>query len=100
MVKISVQLSSVTQLQLFATPWTAARRASLSITNAQSLLKVMSIESVMQSNHHHPLLSPSPPTFNLSQHQGLFKIGKGVCQGCIVTLYCHSAYLTYMQNTS
>ena len=34
-----------------ATPWTAARQASLSITNSQSLLKLMSIESVMPSNH-------------------------------------------------
>ena len=36
---------------LFATPWTAAHQASLSITNSQSLLKCMSIESVMPSNH-------------------------------------------------
>ena len=51
---ISVQLSSVQSLshvQLFATLWTAARQASLSITNSQSLLKLMSIESVMPSNH-------------------------------------------------
>ena len=48
----SVQLvSSVTQPCLFATPWTAARQASLSITHSQSLLKLMSIESVMPSNH-------------------------------------------------
>ena len=33
----------------------------------------------------HPLSSPSPPTFNLSQHQDLFKIGKGVYQGCILS---------------
>ena len=48
------QFSSVQSLscvQLFATPWTAARQASLSITNSQSLLKVMTIESVMPSNH-------------------------------------------------
>ena len=36
---------------LFATPWTAAHQASLSITNSQSLLKLMSIESAMPSNH-------------------------------------------------
>ena len=36
---------------LFATPWTAARQASLSITNSQSLLKLLSIELVMPSNH-------------------------------------------------
>ena len=44
-----VQLLSC--VQLFVTPWTAARQASLSITNSQSLLKLMSIESVMPSNH-------------------------------------------------
>ena len=59
----SVQLvSSVTQSCLFETPWTAARQASLSITHSQSLLKLMSIESVMLSNHLilcHPLLLPS-----------------------------------------
>ena len=50
-------------------PWTAASQASLSITNSQSLLKLMSIELLMPS-HHLILLSPSPPAFNLSQHQG------------------------------
>ena len=60
----SVQFSSVQSLScvwLFATPWTAARRASLSITNPRSLLKLMSIESVMPSNHLilcRPLLLP------------------------------------------
>ena len=44
----SVQLLS--HVQLFATPWTAARQASLSITNSWNLLKLMSIESVMPSN--------------------------------------------------
>ena len=48
----ALQFSSVTQsCQLFVTPWTAAHQASLSITNSQSLLKFMSIESVMPSNH-------------------------------------------------
>ena len=53
----SVQLISC--VQLFATPWTAACQASLSITNSQSFLKLMSVESVMPSNHLllcHPLL--------------------------------------------
>ena len=60
-----VQFSSVqllSHVQLFATPWTAARQASLSITSSQSLLKLMSIESVMPSNHLIlccPLLLPS-----------------------------------------
>ena len=58
------QFSSVTQLcRLFETPWTTACQASLSITNRQSLLKPMSIESVMPSNHlilcHSLLLLPS-----------------------------------------
>ena len=67
-------VQSLSHVQLFATPWTAARQASLSITNSCSLLKLMSIESVMPSNHLvHPLSSPSPPAFNLSQHQGLFQ---------------------------
>ena len=62
--KGSVQLSSVQLLScvwLFVTPWTAALQASLSITNSQSLLKLMSIESVMPSNHLilcDPLLLP------------------------------------------
>ena len=50
---------SVSHFQLFVTQWTEARQASLSITNSQSLLKPMSIESVMPSNHPilcHPLL--------------------------------------------
>ena len=45
----SVQLLS--RVRLFVTPWTAARQASLSITNSRSLLKLMSIDSVMPSNH-------------------------------------------------
>ena len=45
----SVQLLS--HVRLFATPWTASQQASLSITNSRSLLKLMSIESMMPSNH-------------------------------------------------
>ena len=44
-------VQSLSRVQLFATPWTTARQASLSITKSQSLLKLMSIESVMPSNH-------------------------------------------------
>ena len=43
-------VQSLSHVQLFATPWTAARQASLSITNSWSLLKLMSIESMMPSN--------------------------------------------------
>ena len=55
-------VQSLSHVQLFVTPWTAARQASLSITNFQSLLKLMSIELVMSSNHlilHRPLFLPS-----------------------------------------
>ena len=60
-----VQLSSIQSLsciRFFVTPWTAAREASLSITNYWSSLRLSSIESVMPSNHLifcHPLLLPS-----------------------------------------
>ena len=52
---------SLSCVRLFATPWTAARQASLSIANSQSLLEFMSIKSVMPSSHLifcHPLLLP------------------------------------------
>ena len=61
-VSLRCQFSSVqslSHLRLSATPWTAASQASLSITSSQSFLKLMSIESVMPSNHlilHHPFL--------------------------------------------
>ena len=58
----SVQsLSSVASVRLFATAWTAAQQASLSIASSRSLLKLMAIELVMPPNHlilHHPLLLP------------------------------------------
>ena len=56
---ISQSVQSLSHVQLFATAWTATHQASLSITNSWSLLKLMSIESVMPSNHLilcHPLL--------------------------------------------
>ena len=58
-VLLSVQLLS--HVQLFVTPWTAAHQASLYITNSRSLLRLMSIESVMSSSHLilcHPLFLP------------------------------------------
>ena len=54
-------VQSLSRVQLFATPWTAARQASLSITNSRSLLKLTSIELVRPSNHLifcRPLLLP------------------------------------------
>ena len=64
---VVVQLPS--HVRLFATPWTAARRAPLSFTVSQSFLRFMSIESVILSLCLPPL---SPFAFSLSQHQGLF----------------------------
>ena len=55
----SVSIQSLSRVRFFTIPWTAACQASLSITNSRSLLKLMSIESVMPSNHLilcHPLL--------------------------------------------
>ena len=58
----------LSRVQLFATPWTAARQASLSIANSWSLLKFTSIESVMPSSHLifcGPLLSPIFPSIRV-----------------------------------
>ena len=58
---ISQSVQSLSHVQLFATAWTATHQASLSITNSQSLFRLMSIESVTPSNHlilFHPLLLP------------------------------------------
>ena len=64
-------VQSLSRVWLFATPWTAACQASLSITNSWSLLiHVHWIGDAIQPSH--PLSSPSP-AFNLSQHQGLFQ---------------------------
>ena len=65
-------VQSLSRVWLFATPWIAADQASLSITNSWSSLKLMSIESVMPSNHL-LLSSPFPPAPNPSQHQSLFQ---------------------------
>ena len=72
-----IQLSSVQSLscvRLFATPWIAAHQASLSITNSQSSPRLMSIESVMPSNHlilccprTPPSVFPSTRVFTVSQ---------------------------------
>ena len=74
----SVQLLS--RVWLFATPWTTACQASLPITNSQSLLKLLSIESVMPSNHlilYHPLLLlPSVfPSIRVFSNESVLHIG-------------------------
>ena len=68
----SQSLQSFSHVRLVATPWTTARQASLSITNFQSLLKLMSTvgDAIRPS---YPVSSSYLPTFYLSQHQGLFK---------------------------
>ena len=76
--KVSSVLS-LSHVQLFATPWTAARQVSLSITNSQSLLKLMSIKSVMPSNHlilcHPLLLLPSiPPSIRVFSNESVLRI--------------------------
>ena len=78
----SMEFSSVQSLSrvwLFATPWTAAHQASLSVTSSRSLLKPMSIESVMPSNHlilcHPPLLLPSIfPNIRVFSNESVLRI--------------------------
>ena len=75
LVKFSQLVQSFSHVQLFAAPWTAACQASQSITNSQSLLKLMSIESVMPSNHLIlccpllllPSIFPAAGSFQISQ---------------------------------
>ena len=78
----SVQFSSVQSLshvRLFATPWTAARQASLSITNSWSSLKLMPIESVMPSSllilcHPLLLLPPIPPSIRVFSNESTLRM--------------------------
>ena len=81
LLEISHQFSSVQSVScvwLFAIPWTGAHQASLSITNFQSLLKLMPIESVMPSNHLIlccPLLPPSIfPSIRVFSNESVLRI--------------------------
>ena len=70
---VVVVVRSLHRVWLFATPWTSARQASLSFTICWiefAHTHVHWVSDAFQSSH--PLSSPSPPVFNLSQHQGLF----------------------------
>ena len=72
-------VQSLSHVRLFATPWITAHQASLSITNSWSLLKPMSIESVMPSNHlilcHPLLLQPSiPPSIRVFSNESVLHI--------------------------
>ena len=72
----SVQLLS--RVRLFATPWIAARQASLSITNSQSSLRLTSIESVMPSSHlilcRPLLLPPIPPSIRVFSNESILSM--------------------------
>ena len=70
---INIVIPSPSHVQLFATPWTAACQASLSITISQSLLKlhVHCFGDAIQPSH--PLTPSSLSALNLSQHQALFQ---------------------------
>ena len=68
-----VVVLSLTDVQLFMTPRTAARQASLSFTISRSLFKLLSIESVMASNHLILCHPPVPLDFNLSQYRGVLQ---------------------------
>ena len=76
----SVQsVQSLSHVRLFSTPWIAARRASLSITNSGNSLKFMSIESVMPSNHlilYRPLLLilPVPPSIRFFSNESTLRM--------------------------
>ena len=91
----SVQLLS--HVWLFATPWTAARQVSLSITNSRSLLKLMSIESVMPSNHLilcHPLLLPSIfPSIRVFSNESVLHIRKQ-CDSLLGCIYRNTFVLS------
>ena len=70
---------SLSHIRLFATPWTAARQVSLSLTNSRNLLRLISIESVMPSNHLvlcHPLFVPPSifPSIRVFSNESLLRI--------------------------
>ena len=72
-------VQSLSRVRIFATPWIAARQASLSITSSRSLLKLMPIESVMPSSHLilcHPLLllPPIPPRIRVFSNESNLRI--------------------------
>ena len=76
---ISYSVQSLSRVQVLATPWTAARQASLPITNSWSLPKLMSIETVMRSNHlilcRPLLLLPSiPPSIRVFSNESSIRV--------------------------
>ena len=76
---LSISVQSLSRVRFFVTPWTAAHQASLSVTSSQSLLKLMTIESVMPSNHLilcRPLLLPPSilPSIRLFSNESVLRI--------------------------
>ena len=72
-------VQSLSRVQLFATPWIAACQASLSVTNSRSLLKLMSIKSVMPSSHlmfcrNLLLLPPIPPSIKVFSNESTLRM--------------------------
>ena len=72
-------VQSLSRVRLVATPWIAARQASLSITNSRSLPKLMPIESVMPSSHlilchPHLLLPPIPPSIRVFSNESTLRM--------------------------
>ena len=85
-------VQSLNRVRLFATPWTAACQASLCITNSRSLLKLMSIESVIPSNHLivcHPLLLTN---LTLSKISNTFRDFIHILQNLYVSIMFYSYF--------
>ena len=94
---VEVVVQSLSHVRLFVTPWTAARQISLSITNSQSLLKLMSIEQVMPSNHLilcRPLLLPPStiPSIRVFSKESLLCIRWPKCCGFSFSISPTSEY--------
>ena len=78
-IKIYYSVQSLSRVRLFATPWIAARQASLSITNSRSSLKLMSVKSVMPSSHlilccPLLLLPPIPPSIRVFSNESTLRM--------------------------
>ena len=92
-------VQSLSRVRLFATQWTAAHRASLSITNSWSLLKLVhQISDAIQPAH--PLSSPSPPAFNMSLFQWLSSLHQvAKCLKSILNIHRKDWFLSWNSNT-
>ena len=101
MVKISVQFSSVTQsCPTLCNPMDCSTPGLPVYHQRPEFTKthVHWVSDAIQPSL--PLSSPSPPTLNLSQHQGLFKIGKAVHQGCILSPCLFNLYAEYIMRNA